>query len=412
MPIYSYIVLDQRGNEQHGQMEASDMRAAGNALRDQSLFVVSIEPGDAISGASFASRDWRKLLAMLSPRQYMPVKNHDLIFLFRQLALMLRAGHTVVQALEANREMTSKYRLRRTLLKMSESIQSGESFSHAVAAQKSVFPSVVYKLLAAGERSGDVDVILVRLAEDLERRQDVKRELAAALTYPGIVFFMALAVSISLVTVVIPKFAEFLTRRGKEMPPVTQFLLDLADWFEVWGLMLAVAVALLIFGVLVAMTTRVGKKIVDGFILKIPVIGKVISSSGMAQATWALSMQLNSGIALLASLRIVRDLLGNRVLADAFGDAGEKILAGQSLSVALKNPAIPDLVRHMSAIGESSGELEGVMDALGIFYQKDLQGRVKTLSAWVEPLMILIVGGMVGTVYLAFFQAAMATSTR
>lgn len=411
MPTFAYVALDQQGNEQRGQVEATNAREAANALRGQSVYVVSMNEGTVAGETGISGASWRSVRKALSPGQYMPVFQQDLVFLFQQIALMLRSGHTVIQALEANREMTEKRVLRRTLDRMSQDIQSGGNLSRAVAAHKSVFPPQVPKLLEAGEKSGEVEVILERLAEDIERRLDIKRQLITAITYPSIVFTMAIAVSIALVGWVIPRFAFFLTSRNVSLPATTQFLLDVADWFDRWGTTLGVSVLVTVLTILVAMTTRPGKKVIDGIVLKIPLIGKVVTSSGLAQAAWTLSIQLRSGISLLPALRITHDITKNLVLGEAFGRAGDDILAGQPLSAALTRPSIPPLVVHMAGIGERSGELDGVMEALGEFYRKDLQARVKMLSAWVEPAIIILVGGMVAVVYLAFFQAALSVST-
>lgn len=408
MPMFYYVALDQQGREQQGEVEALNAREAANALRNQSVYVVSIQEG-GIRPAT--ATDFASLSQLLSIKQYMPVKTMDRVFLFRQLALMLRAGHTVVQALEANKEMTQKRRLRVALGEMCEFIEGGGSLSRSVALQKDLFPPVVSKLLEAGEHSGEVDIILERLAEDMERREDLKRQLKTALTYPIIVFLAAIGVSVALVGWVIPRFAKFLTARDAELPPMTQMLLDISAWFQDYGSMVGVVAIGLLIAVLVSATTPGGKRVLDRIALGMPVLGKVVLSSSLSQATWTLSMQLRSGITLLNGLQITRDVIGNKVMASAFGDASQRILAGQPLSMALQRREIPFLVSRMAAIGERSGELEGVLQALSEFYAKDLKGRVKSLAAWVEPMMIVFVGGLVGVVYLAFFQAALKVSS-
>lgn len=405
MGVYDYIALDAKGVEQRGQVEAADGREAARRLRESDIFVVSIrEATDTAKDDSGISR--------FSPRRYLGVSQGDLIFLFRQLALMLRAGHTVVQALDANREMAVKYRLRGALGRMRDAIEDGGSLSKAIAAEPRVFPPMVARLIEAGEHSGEIDGILERLADEIEGAQDIKRQLLTALTYPSLVFLVAVGVSAALVGWVIPRFAVFLTARGVAMPPVTQFLLDLAAWFQDWGALVGGGLGLGLFGALAAYTTIPGKRVIDGLLLRLPVVGGTLRCAALGQASSMLAMQLRSGITLLQGLSITAGVIGNRVYADVFTQAGERILAGQSLSVALRVRAVPPLVRSMAAIGERSGELEGVMTALGLYYRKDLQSRVKIMAAWVEPVMILVVGGMVGTVYLAFFQAALKVSTK
>ncbi len=405
MAVFEYLALDASGAERVGHVEAPDERAAALQLREAKVFVLSIRDPAA------AGRD-ETGIGRFSPQRYLSTSQGDLVFLFRQLALMLRAGHTVVQALEANREMAVKYQLRRALGRMRDMIEDGGSLSRALAAEKGVFPPMVPKLIEAGESSGEIDSIFERLADDIERRLDIKRQLLTALTYPSLVFMVSVGVTVALVGWVIPRFAVFLSSRGKELPGVTRFLLDLADWFQDWGFTFGGTLALLIFAILAAYTTTAGKRVVDNLLLRVPVIGPTLRSAALGQASSMLSMQLRSGITLLQSLTIAAGVIGNQAFADAFTRAGERILGGEPMSIALRMPVIPALMRHMAAIGERSGELDTVMQSLGDYYRKDLQNRVKVMAAWVEPVMILVVGGMVGTVYLAFFSAALAVSTK
>lgn len=405
MAIFDYVALAGNGKERRGQVEAPDQRGAVRALRDSGVYVLSVTEHTGVGGAG------GEPVARFMPQQYLGIGASDLVFLFRQCELMLGAGHTVVQALDANREMTVKLKLRRALGRMSERIRGGGSLAAAIEAEGNLFPPIVARLMEVGQRTGEVDAIFGRLADDIEARQELRRQLLTALTYPSIVLIAALAVSVALVGWVIPRFAEFLTARDVDLPPVTRFLLDLAAWFETWGAPVGGTALMILFGVLVLYTTVPGKRIIDGGLLALPVIGGVIRSANLAQASQTLAMQLKSGIALRDSLAVTAKVLGNRALAEVFERAAERILGGQSLADALSVRRVPPLVRHMAAIGETSGELEGTLGALGAFYRKDLNVRVKTLAAWVEPALILFVGGLVGTVYLAFFQAALKVST-
>lgn len=411
MAVYSYIALDEQGREQRGRVEASDARQATGSLRDRAIYVVDIQEGVGDSPPVDNASGFGNLLGMLSPRQYLPVRDGDMVLFFRQIALMLRAGHTLVEALEASRNLVIKRGLRAAIGRMSESIQRGSSFSAAAAMEKSLFSPMVISLIESGEHSGDLDPVLERLAENLERHQDLKRQLITALTYPSIVVLAAVGVSVFLIVVVIPRFAKFLASKRVDIPPSTQALLDISDWFERWGAIFGTLLFLVLFGMLAAYTTRPGKKVIDRAILVLPIIGKAVMYAAMAQACWIFAMLLRSGVTALQSLRITSGVVGNRVLADGFEQAAEKILQGSSLSNALEHPQIPLLVRHMAAVGERSGQLDTVMSDLGEFYRKELEALIKVLTAMVEPILILMVGGMVGFIYYAFFQAVIKVST-
>ena len=185
MAIFSYTALDGKGVEQQAQVEAADSRDAVRILREQNIFVLGIEEGEvkSASAGGFGRGRFKSFFKKLSPWQYMPVGAGDLIIFFRQIALMLRAGHPVVGALEASGDMVAKWRLRKAIERMSESIRCGKSFSAVMKDEKKIFDPMVSKLIASGEQSGNLDSILERLAENLERTKELKRQLISAMRY-------------------------------------------------------------------------------------------------------------------------------------------------------------------------------------------------------------------------------------
>ena len=411
MATFSYIALDAKGQEQQGRIEATSAREAARSLRDRAIFAVEIHEGEQSLASGGGQRRVRRLLGRLSPRRYLPVRAGDLVIFFRQLALMLRAGHTLVEALEACREMVAKQRLRAVIGRMSENIQRGASFSAVVARERATFSPMLARLIESGEHSGELDPILERLAESLEKRQELKRQLMTALTYPSFVVLGSVGVCVFLVMVVVPRFSKFLSARKVDIPASTQALMDIADWFQAWGQTLGGLLLGSVLAALVAYTTLPGKRLIDRAVLALPLVGKSVVYAAMAQAGWSLATLLRSGVTALQSLRITGGVVNNRVMADGFELAAERILAGRSLSSALDQRQIPLMVRHMAAIGERSGQLDTVMHELGEFYRKELEALIKAMTALVEPSLILVVGGMVGFVYYAFFQAVLKVST-
>jgi type IV pilus assembly protein PilC len=306
--------------------------------------------------------------------------------------------------------MTVKHRFRRAIRRMNEEIRRGASFSSMVAQEKKIFSSEMSKLIASGEQSGNLDSILERLAESIERSKELKRQLIAALFYPLFVLLAAIGVVVFLVVGVIPRFATFLTARNATLPASTQVLLDISEWARNWGGVVGGALGVAIFCILAAYTTRRGKKVVDRCLLAVPVVGSAVLFASMAQAGWSLSMLLKSGVTALESLRITSGVIKNLAVGDCFENAAEGLLTGRSLSKTLEQPLIPLMVRHMAALGESSGQLDSVMHDVGEYYQKELAAKVKLIAVMIEPMLILVVGGMVGFVYFSFFQAVMAVS--
>lgn len=410
MPVFSYSALDGRGSAQQGQVEAKDLKEARRILRERSIFVLELREGDwSRSGSRFWN--WlRKLPGMLNPSQYAGIAAMDLVMLFRQTALMLRSGYTLVTALDANGEMVGKIRLKRALQRMGDEIRRGASFSAAMAREKKVFAPMIVNLVASGEQSGNLDSILDRLADDLEKKRELKQQLVAAMTYPSFVLVAAVGVVIFLVAGVIPRFATFLTARNAELPASTQMLLDVSGWMHDHGKVILITAGTTVFGILAATTQPKSKRVVDRVILAVPVIGGAIRCSAMAQAGWSLAILLSSGVTALDALRITTGVINNLAVGDCFKWAAEGLLAGRSLSKSFEQPHIPRMMRHMAAVGESSGQLDAVMQGVGEYYRKELAARVKVISVMIEPMLIVMVGGMVGFVYFAFFQAVMAVS--
>jgi len=404
---WRYVAIDAAGTERRGEIEAADAREAALGLRRHGLYVAELTPH---AGEGPAAAGWQRL-GHWSPAYHLPVRAMDRAFLFRQLELMLQSGHTVVQALEASREMVPRRRLERALARMEHTLRGGDRLSRAMAAEGDLFTRTEVQLVAAGERGGELAPIMGRLGEDIERREEVRRALFTALTYPAIVFVLASGIAVALVGWVIPRFSTFLAVRGVQLPRVTQILLDLSAWFTEWASWLGGGAVLAVVALVAARGVEPARRALDAALLAVPLLGPLHRAAGFAQVTWTLAMLLRSGVTLLDGLRVAADGVENRALAAALARAGERLLAGEPLSAALPTKRVPHLVRHMASIGERSGELAGVMDLLGRHYRCELEARVKRLAAWVEPLLILVVGSMVGLVYLAFFQAALRVST-
>lgn len=411
MPQFAYIALDRSGIEQRGEIEAFDEREARAQLKGQQLRLVHLQEGE-LADEVHSLLQLLQMGAPLLPRNWMPVRPRDLGLQFRQLSLMLRAGHTLVHALDSCARLSAKRRLRRLTLQLADQLRAGRSLSDAMRSAGRPYTVLMVALIESGELAGELDEVLLRLADDIDRGIELKRQLLTALTYPSIVLLSAIGVVAFLVGSVIPRFATFLQGRGKQVPAAAQTLLDISAWFGQWGGWLAGGVLAAGTALAVAYAMPQGRRAIDRALLWIPVVSGVVVAASVAQAAWTLALLVRSGSTVLASLQVTARIVGNRAFAQAFERAGEQVLAGKSLSHGLKQPVVPLLLRHMAEVGESSGELDRVMDELGVYYRKELDGKVKLMTAMIEPLLILFVGGVVGFVYFAFFQAVMTVSAR
>ncbi len=406
MTRFTYKALDQRGHEISGSIDAETESEAISVLRSRSVQVLSIEIDQGFS----LTEIWRKLMLLISIKRYTSPSSGDLVVFFRQMSLMLRAGNTLTQGLELCSQMTTKLSLRKAQLNMLVSIQGGSSFAGALEAEGRRFPPIVAKLVASGEASGELQQTLERLSESLERSASLRRQFLSSLTYPVLVVVAAVGVTLFLALSIVPKFAKLLEGRSQELPASTQLMLDISAWLVDYGLYLGIATGTTIFLILAAYTTVRGKAVVDAVLLRVPLVGTSIRNSGMAQMGWTMSMLLSSGLTVLEALRVVSGVIGNHRLGQCFIHASEQILAGQSLTIGLRQQQIPLMVQHMAGIGERSGELETVMQELGRYYQAATEARIKAMISMIEPAMTLVVGGLVGFVYYSFFKAMMQVS--
>jgi len=395
MAKFKYSAIFPDGKQRKGSIEAMDKEMATTALRQQGLFVATISEAGGLSG----SGGFKEFIG----RNTSP-KNRDLVFFFKQLSFMLRAGLPVVQALEiAVNQFTG--RLHYAIKDMIVEIQNGTPLSRAMRNQKLVFPSIAVNLMLAAESTGGLEAVSQRIATYLEKKAALKSQTITAMIYPTILLLVSIAVVTFLVWKIIPQFAKFLAGKGKALPASTQFLIDASDFAVKNGLYIFGGVVLIITAVASYYLTESGRLNLDRLVLKIPVIGKLLMNGAMAEFTWSLSMMLRSGVTVYDSLKTCVNVIANRFISNKLQYASEQILGGRELSQSLKGKEIPDLVVQMTTVGEKTGTLDQTLQELGIFYEERLEESVKRLTALIEPMMILIMGGLVGFVYYAFFQA-------
>ncbi|MDR2688305.1 MAG: type II secretion system F family protein [Azoarcus sp.] len=405
MAAFVYLCLNAQGEEVRGETEAPDEIGARRQLKETGLKILSLEPGKLGGGRGVLGQLGYQLSLMRS------IGTNDKVMFYRQMQLMLKAGHTLLEALSACARLTVKARLSSALDRIAASIQRGSSLSVACAGEKELFTRLALKLIEAGEASGELGAVFERVAIMMERRAEIRRQLITALTYPGFVMLAAIGVISFLVLSVIPRFATFLNGRGKAIPWAAQTMLDAADWFARWGGLVGCVIAGVAVGIPLLRQIPACRFQIDRVTLRLPVLGGTFTAAAMAQVTWIFGILVRSRLTVLDALRICTQVLGNAVFARAFANAAEQVLVGRSLAMALETPALPRLVRHMAAVGEKSGQVDTVMESLGLHYQKDLDARVKLLAVMIEPALTVVIGGVVGFVYYAFFQAMLTVST-
>lgn len=399
MALFAYTALTSSGGELSGKQQADNLNAAALELRERGLRVLEIK--QTRSKSSFlgqeSASDW-----LASQRS---VSTQAMVFFFHQMAFMLRAGLPILQALELSKAQISSARLKLVIKLILKDIESGSALSLAMKKHKDVFSNMAINLIFAGENTGNLDAIMERLAIHLEKKAAIRAHMINAMIYPVIVFISAVGVGAFMTLKIIPKFADFLLGRGRVLPSSTQSLIDISKYVQENGLWILGVFIATIITILIIYQTKKGRYFIDSLLLRIPVFGSMITTGSMAQMTWGLSTLLRSGVTVFDSLKITTGLINNRVFSDQLVHASELILSGKDMASSMKHPRMPALVLQMITVGEKTGSLDRILQELGAYYQQLLETAIKRLSAMIEPAMILLIGGIVGFVYYAFFQA-------
>lgn len=399
MPLFDYIARDTTGRPQRGTLDSVNAQSAAQVLRGRGwrLLKVTVQQHE--------DEAWQQLVQTINPANWMPIRLADIELSLSQLGVMLRSGLTLLTALRTVAEQSSKARLRRVWQDVSDRIQEGSSF-HQALAQHACFPPLVVQLVRVGEDTGSLDVVVDRAAKALERRRVLFLQVATALAYPAIVLVAAIGVTTFMVVKVIPQLQKFLSAMGRKLPAMTQSLLDMSAWLQANGVMIVGAMFLAIVGSYLFYATPQGRLLVDRWMLKIPIVGGVLRLAATASFATSLGLLLRSGITLLDGLRGVEQLHRNRHIANVVNNARESVLRGGALAPALSGQsAYSPLLARMVAVGEQGGTLDEVLQEVAQYHEGQLQVAIRRLSALIEPAIIIIVGGIVGFVYISFFMA-------
>lgn len=399
MPNYNYLARDSNGRISRGSQEAVSATAVRTALQSRGLKLMSVQEVEEDTW------NLQQLVSFLNPFQWLPPRSLDIEIALEQLAVMLRSGLSLLESLRTVSRQARFQPLRRIVDAVAESIQEGNSFADALSEHKA-FPVVVVQLVRVGEATGNLDTVLDRAAGQIRTRRQNINSLVTALAYPAFVAAAAIAVAVYLVVVVIPELQKFLGAMGKRLPSMTQRLIDVSDWIQLHGITTLVIVVVATLSIVLVYLWPPGRITIDRLLLRIPVIGHVLRLSGTVTFSSSLSVMVRSGITVLDALRTVEQLHGNRYLASRVAAARDAVIQGEALSdpLATRYAHMP-MLASMVSVAESTGQMDEVLESVSRFHESQLQSAIKRLSALVEPAVIVVVGGIVGYVYMAFFVA-------
>ena len=393
---FAWRARDIHGRELKGSLVAMNEDEVANSLRTQGLFITAIDPEPLLQAENVVKDDIRTAIAQKR------VKQDDVIAFCQQLAVMLETGVPLSESLEALMLQTKQKEFKEVLLGIYDDVCGGDPLSTALARRKRVFPRIVVSLVRASELSGTLPMMLDRVASYLARERKTMREVKGAMTYPMIMGFTAVVVTSLIMTFVLPRFAAIYEMRSATLPWPTKFLMNVSNGLlGTWMYWIPALAAILVIAV-VWHKTKSGRKFCDWMKLKSPVVGPMFSQLYTTRASRTLSTLLAAGVGVLDAIGICRDVTNNVQFDRLWTNMENDVRNGHPLSDAVfASPYVPSYVASMMASGERSGKLPSVMDRVASFTDEELESRVKRVSSMIEPLMILVMGGVVGGVAIA-----------
>ncbi|MEI6234541.1 MAG: type II secretion system F family protein [Planctomycetota bacterium] len=405
MAAFSFEAFDRDGARSSGMLNADSQSAASGELRSRGLIVLSLNAlGAQVAGPSDSAQ--KSAGFSLSPSSWLPPARVDVELGLQQIASMLRAGMTLLAALRTAAEHARRHSMRRVWEQVADRIQAGGSLAEALQRHPRCFPEFVVQLVHVGEASGALDTVLTRAAEQLERSRALKLTMLNALMYPFIVTVLAVGVAAYMMISLMPKLQKFLAGRHRKLPPITQMLMDVSAWFQHYAGMVGIGLVLVIVGLVAIRRWPPGRMALDIFSLRVPVIGTALRTAATASFARTMSILLDSGVTLVRSLEILEHLLENVAYRRVIGAARETVMNGGSLSGSLATGKLfMPMLSRVTAVGEATGSLDTVLAETASFHEKQLAATVRWLSIVIEPAILLVVGGIVGFVYISFFVA-------
>ncbi|HPS93337.1 MAG TPA: type II secretion system inner membrane protein GspF [Deltaproteobacteria bacterium] len=404
MALYTWSGYTENGKASSGMMDADSIREAKLKLRSQGMFVSTIE--EETRGIAHPLKDitLRGILGR--------VRMEDLTVMTRQLSTLVGASIPLVDALSALYEQTDSPSMKKTIAQVRDSVNEGLAFAEALAQHKRVFPELYINMVRAGEVSGALDVVLLRLAEFMEGQHRLKSRIGSAMLYPIFLLGISLLVLLYLLTAVVPKVVGMFESMNQVLPLPTRILIAVSQFLASTWWMLAIALVAGIILLLRWKKTERGARRFDRFTMNLPVFGSIYRKVSVARFARTLGTLLASGVPIIESLRIVKTVLQNKIMESAVDDSIAAVMDGSSISSPLKKSGVfPPILIHMISVGERSGSLEEMLMKAAESYEGDVETTISGLTSLLEPLMIVIMGVIVGFVVLSILMPMLEMST-
>jgi type IV pilus assembly protein PilC len=416
MPKYSYVAMDSRGKETKGVLEVANQNEAIGRLKEMGFFPTKVtevdkskEKADAKAKGGKAAAGKKKgamSMTIRIPGLGSGVKTKILTIFTRQLATLVDAGLPLLRGLRVLEKQERNPTLKRIIGELGVAIESGSTFSEALAQHPKVFNRLFVNMVKAGEIGGVLEVVLARLSEFMEKAQKIKGKVIAAMFYPTAVITVAVVILAVLMIFVIPKFKDIFRDMlpGRPLPAFTQFVLNISDAIANHFIITGSITVACIIGLVAFVRTRFGRRAFDKFKLVMPVLGPVISKVAISRFTRTLGTLVSSGVPILQALTIVKETSGNVIVGAAVGAVHESVKEGETITAPLEASGVfPPMVISMVDVGEQTGALPEMLMKIADNFDEEVDNAVAAMTSLLEPIMIVFLAVIVGSIVIALF---------
>ena len=413
MPNFEYTALDAKGEQTSGVLSANNKDEATQQLRSQGYYPTSIEEeGKAGKKSKAPAKKGRKKGSSLTNKSFGAgrVKPKNLMIFTRQLATLIDSGLPLLRSLTVLHKQEPNPLLKTTISNLADSVQGGATFSESLATHPKVFNKLYVNMVKAGELGGVLEIVLNRLAEYQEKAQKLKNKIVSAMVYPIIVMFIAVAILVFLMIFIVPKFKEMFQETDEELPMISQIVFGLSEFMISNPYVVPNVVFIFIIGFILVILfniwgrTKTGRRMIDTMKLRLPIFGDIQRKSSVSRFARTLGTLVTSGVPILQALNITRDTAGNVVISTAISKVHEAVKEGESIVTPLEASGVfPNMVISMVDVGEETGQLPEMLLKVADVYDDEVDNAVTALTSILEPIMIVVLALVVGSVVFALF---------
>jgi type IV pilus assembly protein PilC len=396
MAFYSYKAISADGKTITGSMEAATEQAVSDSLEEAGMSIVYV---------TYESQDNSVRLETKLPLFGGSIKKKDIVIFSRQLAVMVGANLTLVQALRIVQEQVENNKFKAIITDIANEVESGSRFSQATSKYPNAFSQFFSAMISSGETSGKLDEVLQYLADQEEKDYDLQSKIRGALIYPAFIVGGLFLVGTAMMIFVVPQLTGMLIASGAQLPLATKILIAISSFMRNYWWSIPLALFAIYYGYKKYAATEIGRRKIDDSLIKLPIFGPLLQKIYIVRFTRSLSTLLNGGVTLPEALKIVAQVVGNKSYQDLLLATIKEVEDGSSLSVLFsKSTVMPSLVSQMIVVGERTGRLEAILQTLSDFYTREITNTVNNLTSLLEPVIMLIIGLVVGGMVVAIIM--------